>query len=151
MSMSFVHDLLYQTKDFTNIDFSKYLQNITSHIMNTYNLNKNIQLNLTIESIFLNLDSAIPCGLIVNELITNAFKYAFPNSKKGEINVVLKLIENKVTLSVADNGVGINNKVNYLTTESLGFQLINSLVSQIDAEMQYDNSQGTKFTLNFLA
>jgi PAS domain S-box-containing protein len=129
MSMSFIHDLLYQTKDFTNIDFSKYLQSITSNIMNTYTLNKNIELKLDVESIFLNLDNAIPCGLIVNELITNVFKYAFPGDRKGVINIVLKLINNKVVLSVADNGVGINNQINYLTTESLGFQLINSLVS----------------------
>jgi PAS domain S-box-containing protein len=151
MSMSFIHDLLYQTKDFTNIDFAKYLENITSHIMNTYNLNKNISLNLNIESIFLNLDNAIPCGLIVNELITNAFKYAFPNDKKGEINVTLKLIDGQVRLSVADNGIGIKKEVNYQTSESLGFQLINSLVSQIDAKLIYDNKIGTQFTLYFKA
>jgi PAS domain S-box-containing protein len=151
MSMSFIHDLLYQTKDFTNIDFSKYLQSITSNIMNTYTLNKNIELKLDVESIFLNLDNAIPCGLIVNELITNVFKYAFPGDRKGVINIVLKLINNKVVLSVADNGVGINNQINYLTTESLGFQLINSLVSQIDGELKYENTEGTKFTVSFKA
>ena len=151
MSMSFIHDLLYQTKDFTNIDFSKYLQSITSNIMNTYTLNKNIELKLDVESIFLNLDNAIPCGLIVNELITNVFKYAFPGDRKGVINIVLKLINNKVVLSVADNGVGINNQINYLTTESLGFQLINSLVSQIDGELKYENTEGTKFIVSFKA
>jgi hypothetical protein len=149
MSMSFIHDLLYQTKDFTNIDFSKYLQNITSNIMNTYTLNKNINLNLDTDSILLNLDNAIPCGLIVNELITNAFKYAFPSGRKGEINVSLKLNGNKVVLSVADNGIGINNKVDYKTTETLGFQLINSLVTQIDGELSYENLLGTKFTVIF--
>jgi hypothetical protein len=149
MSMSFIHDLLYQTKDFTNIDFSKYLQNITSNIMNTYTLNKNIVLNLDTESILLNLDNAIPCGLIVNELITNAFKYAFPLGKQGEINVSLKLVGNKVVLSVADNGVGIANEVDYKTTESLGFQLINSLVAQIGGELNYENVLGTKFTVSF--
>lgn len=149
MSMSFIHDLLYQTKDFTNIDFSKYIQNITSNIMNTYTLNKNIQLQLHTEPIFLNLDNAIPCGLIVNELITNAFKYAFPEGKKGEIIVELSKSSNNVILSVADNGIGISKKVNYKTTESLGFQLINSLVSQIDATIEYENTRGTKFTITF--
>ena len=151
MSMAFIHDLLYQTKDFTNIDFSKYLQNITSNIMNTYTHNKNIALHLHVESIFLNLDNAIPCGLIVNELITNAFKYAFPSGKKGEINVSLKLNNNKVNLSVADNGVGIKKQVDYRTTDTLGFQLINSLVTQIDGELIYENALGTKFTLTFKA
>ena len=149
MSMSFIHDLLYQTKDFSNIDFSKYLQNITSNIMNTYTVNKNIELKLNTEAIYLDLDNAIPCGLIVNELITNAFKYAFPGDKKGEIIVELKKQNDRVVLSVADNGVGISKKINYQTTESLGFQLINSLVSQIDAELVYENSLGTKFTLTF--
>lgn len=150
MSMSFIHDLLYQTKDFTNIDFSRYLENITSNIMNTYTLNKNITLNLAIESILLNLDSAIPCGLIVNELITNAFKYAFPAGKEGEISIELKRNNNRVTLSVADNGVGIDKQVDYKTTESLGFQLINSLVTQIEGELHYENNNGTKFTVSFL-
>jgi PAS domain S-box-containing protein len=149
MSMAFIHDLLYQTKDFTNIDFSKYLQNITSNIMNTYTHNKNINLHLEIESIFLNLDNAIPCGLIVNELITNAFKYAFPSDKKGEIIVTLKLNNNWVNLSVADNGVGIQEHVDYKTTETLGFQLINSLVTQIDGELIYESNVGTKFILSF--
>ncbi len=151
MSMSFIHDLLYQTKDFTNIDFSKYLKNITSNIMNTYTLNKNISLKLETEPIFLNLDSAIPCGLIVNELITNAFKYAFPADRQGEIIVKLKETERKITLSVADNGVGINNQIDYKTTESLGFQLINSLVTQIDGELIYNNSNGTMFTVSINA
>jgi two-component sensor histidine kinase len=149
MSMSFIHDLLYQTTDFTNIDFSKYLQSITSNIMNTYTLNKNIDLKLDVESIFLNLDNAIPCGLIVNELITNVFKYAFPDDRKGEINIALKQINNKVVLSVADNGVGIKKQVDYKTTESLGFQLINSLVNQIDGDLAYENNNGTKFTVSF--
>lgn len=149
MSMSFIHDLLYQTKDFTNIDFSKYLQNITSNIMNTYTLNKNIALKLETQPIFLNLDNAIPCGLIVNELITNAFKYAFPEGNQGEIKVVLTLQAKKVVLSVADNGIGINKQIDYKTTDSLGFQLINSLVSQIGGELTYDCSMGTKFTVSF--
>ena len=151
MSMSFIHDLLYQTKDFTNIDFSKYIQNITSNIMNTYTMNKNIHLKLHTEPILLNLDNAIPCGLIVNELITNAFKYAFPDGRNGEIVLELKLVKDKIILSVADNGVGISKKVNYQTTESLGFQLINSLVSQIDAVLTYESDNGTKFTVSFLA
>jgi PAS domain S-box-containing protein len=151
MSMSFIHDLLYQTTDFTNIDFSKYLQSITSNIMNTYTLNKNIDLKLDVESIFLNLDNAIPCGLIVNELITNVFKYAFPDDRKGEINIALKQVNNKVVLSVSDNGVGIKKQVDYKTTESLGFQLINSLVSQIDGELKYENNNGTKFMMSFKA
>lgn len=151
MSMSFIHDLLYQTKDFTNIDFSKYLQSITSNIMNTYTLNKNIDLKLEVESIFLNLDNAIPCGLIVNELITNVFKYAFPGDRKGEINIVLKQLNKSVILSVSDNGVGIKKQIDYKTTESLGFQLINSLVAQIDGDLNYENNNGTKFTLTFKA
>jgi PAS domain S-box-containing protein len=149
MSMSFIHDLLYQTKDFTNIDFSKYLQNITSNIMNTYTHNKNINLKLDTVPIFLNLDHAIPCGLIVNELITNSFKYAFPAEMKGDILLILKQEEGKIVLSVADNGVGIDNEVDYKTTDSLGFQLINSLVTQIDGTLTYNNEKGTKFTVSF--
>jgi two-component sensor histidine kinase len=75
----------------------------------------------------------------------------FQEIEKEKINIVLKLINNNVVLSVADNGVGINNQINYLTTESLGFQLINSLVSQIDGELKYENTEGTKFIVSFKA
>jgi two-component sensor histidine kinase len=149
MAMSFIHDLLYQTIDFTNIDFSRYLENITSNIMNTYTMNKNIKLDLETEPIFLDLDNAIPCGLIVNELITNAFKYAFPAGIQGEIKIVLKQNQGKVILSVSDNGIGLDKHVDYKTTESLGFQLINSLVSQIDGELTYEYNEGTKFNISF--
>jgi two-component sensor histidine kinase len=108
-----------------------------------------VKLNFDVEKVYLNLDTSIPCGLIVNELVSNAFKYAFPSDKKGEIIVTLKLNNNWVNLSVADNGVGIQEHVDYKTTETLGFQLINSLVTQIDGELIYESNVGTKFILSF--
>ena len=102
-----------------------------------------------VQEIFLNLDTSIPCGLIVNELVSNALKYAFPDGRKGEVLVSLSENEQAVTLTISDNGIGLPPNFNFRETDSLGLQLVTSLVEQINGEIFCENKIGTKFTITF--
>jgi|GEM_PF-1675931 len=148
-SMSLIHELLYQTKDFSTINFSEYIRSIATNLFQSYNQNKLIDLSLELETVFLDLDSAIPCGLIINELITNSLKYAYPNNQKGAIKIGLNQIGKKVILIIEDNGQGFPTRIDFRETESLGMQLVISLTDQIDGEIELNTSAGTKFTIQF--
>jgi two-component sensor histidine kinase len=102
------------------------------------------------DNIFLNLDVSIPCGLIVNELISNAFKYAFPEGRKGNISIKVQKTNNFVEIIVADDGVGIKPEIDVKNTESLGLQLVTSLVDQLGGELTHRNIfPGTEIKFNF--
>tara|TARA_B100001121_G_scaffold240372_1_gene214374 strand:- start:254 stop:610 length:357 start_codon:yes stop_codon:yes gene_type:complete len=112
--------------------------------------NRNIKLDFDIEDISLSLDSAIPCGLIVNELVSNCFKYAFKDLKNGDIKVTLtKNKDNNKLLIVHDSGIGLPEDLNIKTNDSLGLQLVWMLVDQIDGEIKYEYASGSKFIVNF--
>ncbi|GAB4254462.1 MAG: PAS domain S-box protein [Vicingaceae bacterium] len=149
-SMAFIHESLYQTNDFSSVNFSKYISDLTKNLIHSYTFsNKKIDLQLDIEEVKLDLDRSIPCGLIVNELVTNALKYAFKNKKKGLLKVSLKQKENTVLLTVEDNGVGFPEHIDFRETESLGLQLVMSLVEQLNAEITLKNKKGATFTVEF--
>jgi two-component sensor histidine kinase len=150
-TMALIHEKLYQSVNLADIDFAGYLDNLLSYLNRSYNsAQKQVSLRLQTEAVFLNIDQAIPCGLIVNELFSNALKYAFPNGNGGEIAVHLKADEDeRVVLVVADNGVGIPAEIAIQNSSSLGLKLVNALVEQLDGEMQYDATQGTRFTISF--
>jgi two-component sensor histidine kinase len=98
---------------------------------------------------FLSLDTSIPCGLIINELLSNALKYAFPNNREGFIFVILKKESNFVKISIGDNGVGLPESLDLRNTDTLGLQLVNTLVEQIDGEMEVFNNKGTEYRITF--
>jgi len=148
-SMSLIHELLYQTKDFSTINFSEYIQSIATNLFQSYTQNKMIELKLDLDSIYLDLDLAIPCGLIINELITNSLKYGFENSQAGEITISLKKEEEIVILQIGDNGKGLPSHIDYRETESLGMQLVVSLTDQIDGEINLNNNNGAYYELKF--
>lgn len=150
-SMSFIHESLYQTQDFSNLNFSEYLINLTTNLKHSYLIeDENVEIEVKADKLFLNLDFSIPCGLIVNELISNAFKYAFPEGRKGKIYVNVKKMHNFVEIIVADDGVGIKPEIDIKNTESLGLQLVTSLVEQLDGELFHRNlSPGTEIKFNF--
>jgi len=148
-SMSFIHEILYQTKDFSSINFSDYVVNLTNNLFHSYSRNNNISLKLNVGNVFLNLDLAIPCGLVINELISNALKYAFPGQKKGTINISIKQAEEFITIEIADNGAGLPKNVDYRNTESLGLQLVMTLVEQLEGDIVLDNSKGAKYKIVF--
>ena len=148
-SMSLIHELLYQTKDFSTINFLEYIRSISTNLFQSYNQNKNIDLVLELQPVALDLDLAIPCGLIINELITNSLKYAFEITGSGEVKIILSQLGDEVLLTIEDNGKGFPTTIDFRDTESLGMQLVVSLVDQIDGEIKLESVSGTKYELRF--
>jgi len=150
-SIALIHENLYRSDDLGQIDFSKYLRNLTSHLSSINAADaKGINFKISTDNIFLDINRAIPCGLLLNELITNALKYAFPEETKGEIKIDLERHKkNKLRLSIADNGIGFPKGLDFRKTESLGLQLVNSLISQLNGTIKMQQKAGTKFTLVF--
>jgi len=147
--MSLVHELLYNTTDFSSINLSEYTGNIVQNILRSYVTAYPIQLKFNVIEIYISLDIAISCGLIINELVTNAIKYAFVDGRNRELTIEISQTDTKVKLVVADNGIGLPNNFDYKNTESLGMQLVVSLVHQIDGEISLDTTSGTKFEITF--
>jgi PAS domain S-box-containing protein len=148
-SMAMIHEKLYQSKSLSKINFKEYVENLVSDIFYSYGIKKGtIEPDLEIEDINIDIDTAIPLGLIINELVTNSVKYAFPKCK-GSIKIKLKSSQDQLELTLADNGVGLPDDLDYKYTDSLGLQLINGLVGQIDGEIELDKSHGTQFKITF--
>lgn len=150
-SMALIHEQLYLSENLTEINVSDYVRSLTSYLLSTIGSDlRQISIIREVDEFKLPVDMAVPCGLIINELVTNAMKYAFPNNKNGEIIIALHEIENgKVMLSVSDNGVGIREHIDIMNPQSLGMQLVHSLTDQLDGELQHDNEYGTRITIEF--
>lgn len=149
-SMSFLHETIYRTADFSKLEFTNYLRSIASNLIQSYRTS-DVQIEFVdnMETVFLNLDQSIPCGLIVNELVSNALKYAFRGKKKGKLKITLNEKEGVVTLIIADDGVGLPKDFNYDKTDSLGIQLVYALTEQLDAKMDVANKKGASFSIVF--
>ncbi|NEN22133.1 PAS domain S-box protein [Cryomorpha ignava] len=149
-SMSFIHESLYQTKDFSNIEFSDYIFSLSKNLIHSYSLAVGkVKLITDFERTHLSLDQAIPCGLIANELISNALKYAFIGDAEGEISLSIKENEGKIVICIADNGIGLPKDLDYENSDSLGLQLVYTLIDQLDATIKVDTSIGTKYLITF--
>ncbi|MFP4336508.1 MAG: PAS domain S-box protein [Halothece sp.] len=150
-SMSLIHEKLYQAANLTNIDFAEYIRDLAHHLLASYNVNPDwIQTEMNIESIPMNLDSAIPCGLLINELISNSLKHGFPNERRGRIYIFLGLIdEETLCLKVEDNGVGLPEDFNPSQATSLGISLITSLTQQLRGRLKFQNNPGASFEITF--
>jgi len=151
-AMAAIHERLYRTKNFSDVKFSSYIKNLSESLVYSYEYGETaIDLICEVDEIFLTLDYSIPCGLIVNELISNALKYAFKGREKGEIKIILKKQNDTISIRVEDNGVGFKQKQNIESTDSLGLQLVNTLVEQIEGKMIMEQSSGTKYVITFRA
>ncbi|MGZ3862677.1 MAG: histidine kinase dimerization/phosphoacceptor domain -containing protein [Bacteroidia bacterium] len=151
-SMAIIHELLYQSKDLSNIRIKQYLEELVSFIGSTYNVDKAVKVNLKVkaEHEFIDLDKAIPCGIIINELLSNSFKYAFGNKKRNAaIRISFKEQRNKFTLEVSDNGKGFPKGIDIKTSSTLGLQLINSLVEQLGGHLNVNAKKGSSFVISF--
>jgi PAS domain S-box-containing protein len=150
-SMALVHQKLYQSKDFAEINFNEYLEQLSKHLFNVFkSKSHDLELVINSENVNLSIDLAIPCGLILNELISNSLKYAFPDGRKGKINAGLKCMEDKeYEIIICDDGIGFPDDIDYKNTNSLGLQLVNTLVGQIDGTILLDNQKGTIFSIKF--
>ena len=165
ISMALIHEELYKGGGFEELNFSKYIEQLAANLSHTYRLgNTNICLKLNLEeNIFFDMDVAVPLGIIINELVSNSFKHAFKNRNDGEIQIKLHREENreypesknedtKITcfiLSISDNGVGIPENLDVEELESLGLQLVTSLVDQLDGQLEIKRCNGTEFTFKF--
>ena len=150
-SMALIHEKLYRSEDFSRVDFSDYIQSIMDHLLSTYGAaGKEISYELDIKDVFLDINKAIPCGLIINELLSNSLKHAFPGNRKGKITVKMTAKEgNKFSLIMEDNGIGFPADFDFHKMDTLGMQVVTDLVKQIDGTIELDRTKGTTFIINF--
>ncbi len=164
ISMALIHEELYKGGGFETLNFSPYIQELTNTLFQTYRLgNTDISLSMDLEeNLLFDIDTAVPLGIIINELVSNSLKHAFPDRKKGEIQIKLHReefteLESKdwestspaFILTISDNGVGIPENLNIEDLDSLGFQLVTSLVDQLDGKFELKSKNGTEFTMKF--
>jgi two-component sensor histidine kinase len=150
-SMALVHENLYRNENLAKILFSNYVKSMAGNLARTFSESQNnIRFEFDIEDVYMPLDTGIPCGLIINELLSNSFKYAFPDKNNGMIRIQLKNIgQDNYEMEVSDNGIGINGGFKIEETKSLGMRIVSKLVQQIEGSLDHDFTNGTKFTIKF--
>ena len=148
-SMALVHEKLYRSRDLSRINFGEYVRNLTASLAHSYIASPAIRIRVDIRDVFLDIDMAIPCGLIINELVSNSFKYAFRDGRAGEVYISLSGNGQTYTLVVSDDGVGLPPGMDFRNTPSLGLQLVNTLVSQLEGTIELDLEKGTSFKITF--
>ncbi|MEA1935856.1 MAG: histidine kinase dimerization/phosphoacceptor domain -containing protein [Thermodesulfobacteriota bacterium] len=153
LSMAFVHEKLYQSEDLTKINFNDYIRSITRHLLRTCSIDPGaVRLNINCSDVFLDINKAVPCGLIINELISNSLKHAFPEGKKGEITIDFHPDrDNRLTLVVSDTGTGFPEDINISDAKTLGLQLISALTDQLKGTLEIERDGGTAFKITFKA
>lgn len=148
-TMALVHESLYKAPDLSRIPFADYMRNLTSHLSASHpEIRERVRLNLDIDTVYLDIQQAIPCGLIINELVTNALKHAFPDKKPGEVMVSLKRTgEECLEIAVRDQGIGLPELVVPGLTGSLGLQIVFDLIRQMDGKLEIERKNGTGFRI----
>ncbi|MES2731471.1 MAG: two-component regulator propeller domain-containing protein [Bacteroidota bacterium] len=150
-SMALIHEKLYQNGTFANIEFAAYIQDLVKEIAFSY-ADKSIQVkvDLQVDPIYLELTAAIPCGLLLNELVTNAYKHAFVNREKGQLDIVFTQEGERIVLQVCDDGVGLDPDFDLQKSSSVGMQVIQTLVKQLKGKAEFLNKKGLSFSLTFV-
>ena len=150
-SIAILHEKLYQSDDLAKIRFDDYVKILAEDLLYFYELDKsNIKMNIDVEEVSLNIETAIPCGLLIDEMVANSLKYAFPNERTGNITIELHSDDNnRFYLSVSDNGIGISGEVDPEKTDTFGMQLIKYLTKQLKATIELDKTNGTTYNLIF--
>lgn len=148
MSMALVHEELYQSSDYSNVNMPSFINRIKNNLTQIYRSDKTIQIRAEIQDVSLDVNIAIPCSLILNEFITNSYKYAFAGRAGGEISIFLKRQDyDTIVLEYADNGIGLPQEIDFSKTGSLGLTLVRLLAEQIDAELTVENVDGLRYQL----
>ena len=149
-SMSYIHESLYINNDFSAVNLKEYIQGLCSNLVQSYSLiGDNVRIETEIDDISLGLDQAIPCGLILNELLSNSFKHAYPNGEKGCLSIKIREREGRMAILVEDDGRGIPDDWDIETAESLGIQLVYTLTEQLDGDIESAERRGTKYLITF--
>ena len=148
-SMALVHEKLYRSEDLSNVDFSEYIRNLADHLFHVYGMT-DVDLKVDVENVFLDINTAIPCGLIISELITNSLKYAFSQGNGGELKVGLKRdSEDFYVLTVGDSGRGFPEGFDIKSSDSLGLQLVDMLTDQLNGSLSFTHGAGAKLEIKF--
>jgi PAS domain S-box-containing protein len=145
-SMALVHERIYRSDDLSSINYKDYIAELANFLFYTYN-KPGVNYMLDADDVRMSIDNAIPCGIIINELISNALKHAFPDDKSGQVKISLKKIKKNIILTIADDGVGIKPGLDFKKSKSLGLELINALVLQLNAQISVVSEKGTAFTI----
>jgi two-component sensor histidine kinase len=150
-SMALIHERLYRSEDLARVNFSEYIQHLTNDLYHNYKVSEDdIILDVCVDVPPLAIDMAIPCGLLINELISNALKHAFAHTTEGHLWVALERgLDNTNVLTVADDGCGFPSDIDFRNTNSFGMQLVNTLVEQLHGEIELNTARGTAFTVTF--
>jgi two-component system, sensor histidine kinase PdtaS len=148
-SMALIHEKLYQSNDLSLIDFSDYIEVLAGRLLELYGVRNRIDLIVEADDMHLNIDTAIPCGLIINELVSNSIQHAFPKDKQGKITINFKMNQDEYVLMVSDDGIGFPENIDFKNSESLGLQIVNTLTMQLGGYIELKRNNGTKFILSF--
>ena len=149
-AMAILHEILDESSSLAEIDFADYIQRLVSHLVRSYGAIGRIRTRLRLDPVSCHRDVALPCGLIVNEVLSNALKYAFPGGKAGEVQIELRREQSgRVHLLIADNGIGLPNACDWETSPTLGLRLVRTLARQIEANIQVTGVNGTAVSIEF--
>jgi len=148
-SIALIHENLYQSDDLASIQIDEYINNLLNDLMNSYGIESSVNLNIDVDKITLGIETAIPCGLIINELVSNSLKYAFPNGTSGNIYLSLKEKDDGTfKLLISDDGSAFPSDFEEKKNRTLGLQLVNNLVKQLDGDLDF-NKEKKEFKINF--
>jgi two-component sensor histidine kinase len=150
-AIALIHEKLYQSRDYARVPFSDYARSLAANIFHATGVSPaNLQLSVEFDTLSLAVDKAIPCGLILNELISNALKHAFPNERRGAVRVEMREAgPGQLEIVVSDDGVGMSAGFDPATSDSLGMQLVQTLVEQLDGQLEILHGAGTTFRVKF--
>ncbi|MBF0336398.1 MAG: sensor histidine kinase [Nitrospirae bacterium] len=152
MAMALVHELLYNSDNIARIDFSVYVDKLVQNLYHIYrNQLERIQLNISVSELELGIDTAVPCGLLINEMLTNAVKHAFPDEMRGEVCIGLSNTpEGYIELIVRDNGIGISEAIDIRNNKTMGLELILGITEiQLGGKVELKNKEGTEIKVRF--
>lgn len=149
-SIMLMHEKLYETDDLENINFKEYINKVVDDLAISYNIDKSkIDIQLHVEDLNLDIDKTNITGLIINELVSNSFKYAFTPEEAGRLGVHIWRENQELIMDICDSGIGLPDNINIETADTLGLQLIRMLLNQIDGSIKYQNDKGAHFVIRF--
>jgi len=149
-SMALAHEQLYQSQNLSDISLIDYVQSLVSHVQQAYMETESLlACRVVVDEIEIDIERVVPCGLLITELLSNAFKHAFPDGRCGTIEIQVTKKNGRIRLSVADDGIGLPETLDYVEAQTLGLQLVLALVEQLDGDLSVDRDGGTRFTISF--
>jgi PAS domain S-box-containing protein len=152
LSMALIHEKLYQSDNIAKVEFSSYVRSLIMGLFTTYGITHDkVKMEIDVYNVPLNLDFVVPCGLIVNEIVSNSVKYAFPGNMKGKITVRFKPLQDGegYELDIIDNGIGMPKEIDFHKTETLGLRLIRALITQLGGDVKIVKDGGTHYHIDF--